>query len=53
MVTVAGVIEDGAKSITITASDAIGNASEAVTAMVSVDNTAPMLSDASNPVSPA
>jgi hypothetical protein len=46
-VPVADVMEDGEKTITITASDAIGNASEAVTAMVSVDNTAPMLSDAS------
>ena len=37
MVTVAGVMESGAKTITITASDAIGNASEPAMATVNVD----------------
>ena len=45
MVTVASAT-DGAQMVSITATDALGNASEAGSATVTVDNTAPTLADA-------
>ena len=45
MVTVTDAM-DGAQMVSITATDALGNASEAASATVSVDNTAPALTDA-------
>ena len=45
MVTVADAM-DGAQMVSITATDALGNASEAASATVTVDNTAPTLADA-------